>query len=375
MKLFALIKKEFHRFFHDRRLIITMLLPGIIIFLLYTVLGEAIHTEPTKYDYKVYVDGGSSLTSVIQSAVEKSGNTVEWIPLEDMEAARKEVEEGEATAILSFTEDFDRFGENGADPADFAVSIVYDPMDEAGSGFYSLSLAVLQNVGMKFSVHSEPLASEESIGREVMQQILPFIIVCFVFSACMSVTLESVAGEKERGTLATILVTSAKRSHIALGKVVPLACISMLGALSSFLGVVLSMPKLMGLSVGMLGGYSFGAYVLIFLLILSFVPLIVSLISTISTASRSVKEASAYTSVLMIFVMIFSLVAAFVPAIGDWVVAIPILNAVVSMQGLLAGALPVWQSLVSVGANLVYTAGLVFLMTRMLSSEKVMFGK
>lgn len=369
MKLFALIKKEFHRFFHDRRLIITMLLPGIVIFLLYSVIGEAIHTEPPKYDYKVYVEGESSVTSMIQSAVEASGNTVEWIPLGDMEAARKEVEEGEATAILSFTEDFDLFGENSA------VSVVYDPMDEAGSGFYSLSLAVLQQVGMKFSIHSEPLASDESIGREVMQQILPFIIVCFVFSACMSVTLESVAGEKERGTLATILVTSAKRSHIALGKIVPLACISMLGALSSFLGVVLSMPKLMGLSVGMLGGYQFGAYVLIFLLILSFVPLIVSLISTISTASRSVKEASAYTSVLMIFVMIFSLVTAFVPAIGNWVVAIPILNAVVSMQGLLAGALPVWQSLVSVGANLVYTAGLVFLMTRMLSSEKVMFGK
>ena len=363
------MKKEFHRFFHDPRLIITMLLPGIVIFFLYTIMGEAIHTEPEKHDYKVYLRGDSLVTTVLEAAIEANGESIEWLSIEDEEAAKTAVEAGDASAILTFTENFDNFPENSA------VSIVYDPLDEAGSSFYALSSAILQQYGMQFAILTEPLASEEGIGREIMQQILPFIIVCFVFSACMSVTLESVAGEKERGTLSTILVTSARRSHIALGKILPLACISMLGALSSFLGVILSMPRLMGLSVGMLGGYSFWSYFLLFLLILSFVPLIVALISTISTAARSVKEASAYTSVLMIFVMVLSIVTAFLPAIGDWVVAIPVLNAVVFMQELLAGTLPVWQSLVSVGANLLYTSALVFVMTKMLSSEKIMFGK
>ncbi len=375
MKLIALIKKEFHRFFHDPRLIITMLLPGLVIFLLYTVMGEAIHAEPEKQDYKVYVKGeATAFTSVLQTALEEDGNTVEWLPLEDEEAAKKAVEEGEATAILYFSENFndiisDPSGTGGE------VAIVYDPMDEAGSAFYALSTALLQQIGMRFSVRSEPLISEEGIGRQIMQQLLPLIIVCFVFSACMSVTLESVAGEKERGTLSTILVTSAKRLHIALGKIIPLACISMLGALSSFLGVALSMPRLMGISMGFLGGYSVGSYFLLLFLIVSFVPFIVAMISVVSTAARSVKEASAYTSVLMIFVIVLSLVTAFLPTIGNWAVAIPVLNALVFMQQLLAGGLPVWQSLVSIGMNLFYTAGLVLLMTKMLSSEKIMFGK
>ena len=208
-----------------------------------------------------------------------------------------------------------------------------------------------------------------------MQSVLPLIVVCFIFSACMSVTLESVAGEKERGTLSTVLVTSVKRSHIALGKILPLSCISMLGALSSFLGTALSMPKLMGVSMGFLGGYSAWSYVLLCLLILSAVPLVVSLIALVSTLSRSVKEASAYTGVVMILVMVVSLVSAFVPTIGDWAVALPILNATVQMQGILGGRLPVWQSLVSVGANLLYTALLVVVITKLLSSERVMFGK
>ena len=125
MKLLALMKKEFHRFFHDPRLIITMLLPGIVIFLLYTFLGEVIYTDSHKYDYKVYVEGQSSMTSAIQTAIEESGNTVEWLPLTDMDAAKKEVKDGEATAILTFTDDFDAFPENSA------VVVVYDPMDDA----------------------------------------------------------------------------------------------------------------------------------------------------------------------------------------------------------------------------------------------------
>lgn len=369
MKLLALMKKEFHRFFHDPRLIIAMLLPGILIFVLYSILGETINSDPQTYDYRVYVSGEAQEISLIDTVIREGGNKIEWLALSDEQSAREEIEAGEATAILIFSDGFDDPAVHGT------VRLVYDAMDGGGSSFAGIAGAVLREVGMRFDIVEEGMTTEDEIGMEVMQAILPFIIVCFIFSACMSVTLESVAGEKERGTLSTILVTSAKRSHIALGKILPLACISMLGALSSFLGVALSMPKLMGVSMGFFGGYSFWSYLLIFFLIMSIVPLVVSLISTVSTLARSVKEASAYTSFIMIFVMIISLVSSFLPAMGNWVVAVPVLNAVVSMQGLLAGGLPVWQSLVSIGANLLYSAALVFVMTKLLSSEKVMFGK
>ena len=109
-------------------------------------------------------------------------------------------------------------------------------------------------------------------------------------------------------------------------------------------------------------------------MILSVVPLITSLISVVSAYSRSVKEASAYTSVIMILIMLISLVTSFVPGIGAWAVAIPVLNSVVCMQNILLFQTSVWQSLVSVGINLVYTALLVFVITKMLSSEKIMYG-
>ncbi len=205
---------------------------------------------------------------------------------------------------------------------------------------------------------------------------MPFIIVIFIFSACMSITLESVAGEKERGTLATVLVTSVPRVHVALGKVIPLSCIALIGAVSSFLGMVLSLPKIIGVSVGsFVGSFGFLSYFMLLLLILSLVPLIVAIISVVSTASRTVKESSGYTSVIMVITMVLSLVASFVSGIGGWSVVVPILNAVVAMQNILTGSYVVWQCLVSVLMNLVYTAVIVFVMAKMLSSERIMFGK
>lgn len=368
MKLCSLMKKEFHRFFHDPRLIVTMLLPGILIFLLYTFIGDISHSDQ-KRAFKVYLSGESAVVGFLEQQIVEAGDEVEWLPLDDEEAARAEIEEGEATAFLSFTENFDLFGEGAR------VGIVYDSGSEDGTYFYSLASSVLIGVGMRFSIDVETVKADEAVGAEFLSTLLPMLIVCFIFSACMSVTLESVAGEKERGTLATILVTSAKRRDIALGKILPLSCISMIGAASSFLGVALSMPKLMGVSLGALGGYSVWSYLLVLLLMISIVPCIVALISTVSALSRSVKEASGYVSVLMILFMVLSLVTGFLPAIGDWGYAVPVLGAVIAMQKILAGGLLVWQSFLAVGVNLLFTALLVFLMTKMLSSERIMFGK
>ncbi len=366
MKLVALIKKEFHRFFHDPRLIVTILLPGILIFLIYTLIGTVVNTQE-KYEYKVYVAGESVLTQAIEKAVEASGSTVEWIPA-DPEEGRNAVEKESATAFLAFSENFDETFLGGS------VEIWRGSTEESLS-FYNLAVAVLQEGAMRFAILSHSFETEQDFAKTFIAGLLPFLVVTFVFSACMSVTLESVAGEKERGTLSTILATSVKRSHIALGKIIPLSCISAIGAASSFLGVVLSLPKLMGTDLSVLGGYGFGSYVILFCLILSFVPFIVSAIGAVSTLSRSVKEASGYTSVVMILVMLMSIVSMVVTQFGDWVIAVPVLNAVIYMGKLLGGELPLWQSLVSVGVNLLYTGLLVWLISKMLSSERIMFGK
>lgn len=387
MKIAALIKKEFFRFFRDPRLIVTMLLPGILIYIIYSLMGSVMWNENRKYDFTVYVEGQSQLVSVLEESVAATDNMTLTVKTpEDREGALAEVRESKATAYLYFSPDFDEAvavytPDMGNAPQ---IKIYYNSADESALAFYSLAVQVFDAyesaLANKFDVNAGDeqydFAGEGGMQMSIMSGILPFIVVIFIFSAAMSLTLESVAGEKERGTLATVLVTSVKRSHIALGKIIPLSCISMIGAVSSFLGVILSLPKLIGASLGgFVSSFGFLSYLFLFLLIFSIVPLIVSAICVVSTYSRSVKEASAYTSVLMILTMVLSLLSVFLGNIGDWIVAIPVLNAVHAMSGILTSAPVVWQCLTAVGVNLAFTALIVFVMTKMLSSEKIMFGK
>lgn len=382
MKLLALMKKEFARFFGDPKLLITMILPGVLIYLIYSIMGSAMFGgEAQKYDFKVYVSGESAVVDVIDASVaQNEGWTAEFVHLPaegaaTVEEARAAVESGEASALIVFSEDFDASVAQGAQGG-ASAQLVYNSEDEASAAFASLAGGILDGYGRSFAFTMTDFAESADFARTMMAGILPFLIVVFIFSSCMSVTLESVAGEKERGTLATILVTSARRTDIALGKVLPLSCVSLIGAASGFLGVVLSLPTLMGISVdAAVAGVGALGYFMLLLLIVSVVPLIVSAIAMVSTLSRTVKEASSYTGILMILMMVLSIVAAFVSGIGDWAVAIPVLNAVVAMQGVLTGAMRVWQCLVSFGLNLVYTAVLVFVISRLLSSERIMFGK
>ncbi|PWM50694.1 MAG: hypothetical protein DBX60_08655, partial [Bacillota bacterium] len=294
---------------------------------------------------------------------------------------------GSVTALVAFSDDFDNAVSN-YDPMSGEkapmVEIFYRSADDASAAFYTAATSLLSvyegTISNAFDVNlgdeQYDFSSTSEVVMTILGGLLPFLVVTLIFSSCTSITLESVAGEKERGTLATILVTSVRRTDIALGKVLPLSFIAALGALSSFLGIALSMPKLMGLELGgMLVEYAFGDYILLLALIVSIVPLIVSAMTAISTYAKSVKEASSYTGVIMIVVMVLSLVSSFVTGIGDWVAAIPVLGTVVAVQRVLEGGAALLVGLIAIGINLVFTALLILLTARMLGSERIMFGK
>lgn len=72
------------------------------------------------------------------------------------------------------------------------------------------------------------------------------LMLIFLYSGCMSIAPDSIAGEKERGTLATMLVTPMKRGNLAVGKILSLGTLALLSGLSSFIGTITSLPKMMG---------------------------------------------------------------------------------------------------------------------------------
>lgn len=382
----TILKKELARFFGDKRMAFTtVLLPGLLIFVLYNVMGNALAKQfSVSENYKP--------TAVIENlpdALAPSLDQVLELRQGDAQEARELVTEQELDVYLAFPADFDA-AVAAYDPASGTpapnVEVYFNSASSTSQQAYTAVLAVLDqyesSLANKFDVNrggSFDLATAQDQTSSIFSSMLPMLLMIFLFSGCIAVAPESIAGEKERGTIATMLVTPAKRSSIALGKIIALSIIALLSGISSALGTILSLPSLMGSAGGEMSGaaYGPGEYVLLGVVILSTVLLLVTLISIVSAFAKSTKEAQTYVMPLMILVMLLGVTAMFGGGAKESLVfyLIPLYNSVQCMVSIFSFELVPAHILAAVAANLVYTGVGIFLLAKMFNSERIVFSK
>lgn len=387
--ILTIMKKEFARFFKDRRMVLTTIfMPGILIFVMYSFIGQGMSSmQNTDEDFvpKVYA------VNLPESFSRGNSLPIEFISGKGAEEAKALLAEEKASwdLLAVFPEDFEQAV--AAYDAAFGirapqVELYYNSTNTRSNAAYNTMTVFLENYETslvnKFDVNRGEgpydLASEEDMAGMVFSMMLPLLLMVFSFSGCMAVAPESIAGEKERGTIATLLVTPMKRSHLALGKIVSLSAISVLSGLSSFLGTMLSLPKMMGGMEGVDAGvYQASDYLLLLAVILSTVLVIISLISIISAFAKNVKEATSWVTPLMIFVVVIALTSMIdsFRAGNLFCYLIPLYNSVQCMNGIFSFAPDLWAILVTVVSNVVCTGICAGILTKLFNSEQVVFGR
>lgn len=385
--ILTVIRKEFARFFRDKRLVLgTLILPGVLIFLLYTLMGSVFFDSEQTYTVKV-VNPSQMFAAMFGSSEdgEESPIVLKNAEASEIDSVKAEIKAGNIDALVVLPENFDEILGGGFVPAPAApnIEIWYDSAHTSSVSAYSTISAVLDTyedmLGSLYNVNVSAggnLSTQEEATANYYATLLPFLILTFLYSGCMGVAPESIAGEKERGTIATLLVTPIRRSQLVIGKIVSLSAISALSAISSFVGTFLSMPKLMGGSIGdMLASYSVGSYFALFGVMLSAVLLIVSLISILSALAKSVKEATTFSVPLMIVVMLVGLSSMMFTTSSIGACFIPVFNCVQVMAGIFSLHFSAVNFAVTMAANAVYIVLLVWALAKMFESERVVFGK
>lgn len=389
--MFTIIKKEFARFFGDKRLVFTtVLMPGLLIYVLYSFMGKGMMNEfSTDDDYvaKAYVQNmPEELAPVLESL------SAEWTQVSETQAedVKVQIGEKEADVLVIFPESF--IADVAAYDATTGttapnVAIYYNSTESESSKMYNLVAGILDSyeasMANKFDINvgeeSFDMASEEDVTGQLFAMLLPMLLMTFMYSGCISLAPEAIAGEKERGTIATLLVTPMKRSALALGKIISLSCIALLSGVSSFLGTMLSLPALMGEEMTGMNTAVYGVmdYVMLLGIILSTVLVLVAIISVISAFAKSIKEAATAASPLMILVMAIGLSPMFGGAgeksLGMFFV--PLYNSVQSMQGIFSFAYEPLQVVITMVVNILTAGVLAWVLTRLFNSENVMFSK
>ena len=228
------------------------------------------------------------------------------------------------------------------------------------------------------TVHEEVAEEDFYFANYIKNYAFLFVIMAITVSATYPAT-DTTAGEKERGTIATLLVTPIKRSELAIGKITSLSVIAVLCAISSFIGTIASLPKMIGMEGGQMTiSYQFGHYIALLLIIISTVLVMIGLISIISAFAKSVKEATTLVTPLMILVMVVGIIAMFSEAtqVGSfWMYLIPIYNSLKVMGNVFSFHLPLVPILLTILSNIVFSVIFVYLLTKMFNSERVMFSR
>ena len=396
--ILAIMKKELRRFFGDKRMIATLILPGLLIYVIYSLMGGALSEnlagggEDT--EYRVLTHGSSELISAVTL---NSGMNITYYRCpncteeHDLATISKSINEEGFHAYLVIPEDFDQ-RIAAYDPATGLpapeVKIYYNSSDADSATAYSTLLALLgaleSSMANRFDVNISPdavfdVATEEDLTGMMFSMLMPLLLIILMFSSCMAMTAESIAGEKERGTIATLLITPIKRSELALGKIAALSVMSLLGGLCSFVGVLLALPKLMGgeaMDAVDTSVYTMGDYAMILCVILSTILVFVSLIAVLSALANSVKEASTLVSPLMLVVTLIGVSGMFADGMtSNALFLVPVYNSVQCISGVFSMNYEPTQIILTVASNLAITGLLIVLLTRLFNSEKVMFKK
>ena len=383
--MLTIFRKELARFFGDKRTALaTILLPGLLIFAVYTFMGSALSSQFSVDEDFVPAVQAVNLPGSVSALAGQAGLDIQ--PAQDVEAAKSLIQEEELDLLAVFPPDFDGqvsgYDVTSGAPAP-AVELYYNSASVNSSAAYAQMAALLEgyetSLSNKFDVNpgagTYDLATEADTAGTLMSSMMPMLLMIFLFSGCMAAAPESIAGEKERGTIATLLITPLKRRDLALGKIFALSIIALLSGLSSTIGTLLSMPTLMQMEGNVGAAYSPVHYLALCLIILATVLFLVACISLISAFAKTIKEAQTYVTPLMILAMVVGVTAMFGGGANThlWAYFIPFYSSVQAMVGIFALELNWTYLLITVVSNLAYTAIGVWGLTRMFNSEKIMF--
>jgi sodium transport system permease protein len=386
----AIFRRDLLEALRDRR---TLMLLVVVPLLLYPLLmvGGALFTGALKrqlQDKPLKLAVWGAAPAWLLAEVERE-QPVEWVdrrealPAQPAREARALLEERKAHAVLALSPEptagaednlglelyFDRYRPESAKAYDrlepvFAqarVHLVRDRFEQAGM---SPALA-------------EPLQVKESDFRSVGVWYAATLIYMLVFALMLSgfyPAIDVTAGEKERGTLQTLLCAPVRPLEVVLGKYGVVVVFSLSGALMNLVGLGLAAVALGGLG-GALEGIQVNAQVLLlaFCTLVPLALLVSALLISVAVLARSFKEAQNYLTPLLM-VLIAACMGAMIPGVEltPTLALVPVLNVALVLNQLLTAT--VSASLLSLVfiSTLAWAVGALLFAARVFESEQVL---
>ena len=238
-----------------------------------------------------------------------------------------------------------------------------------------------------FQIKRQNVAPPEKVGGNLVGGLVPYIIIILCFTGAMYPAIDLTAGEKERGTMETLLCSPVNRVNIVIGKLLMVLTASIstiaLTLVSTSVSIIIGGAMLTGGGVAAKtagGGGGFmpvidpAGILGVFAMIAPVALFFAALLLTISLAAKSYKEAQSYVSPLLIVVIMPAMIG-MLPGVELTMKTafVPILNVCLACKEMLSGVWH-WNYIALIfGSTGLYAAIAVALCVKMFNRESVMF--
>jgi sodium transport system permease protein len=210
--------------------------------------------------------------------------------------------------------------------------------------------------------------------------MLPYIFIAFGFLGCMYPAIDLFTGEKERGTIETLLTTPVPRWQLLFGKMGVVILSGLMASTFSLLGLFVSVeflakeqaPEIAAIVSEILSpSFIIMLYLLLFPLIVFFAGLMIP----IAVRAKSFKEAQSIISPLNIVIILPAMVG-FFPGVelNEVTALIPVVNIVLATKELIAGTLEWHLIVMAFGVMVALAVSAVFLSYKRFESETNVVG-
>jgi sodium transport system permease protein len=392
-------RKEFTEWVRDRRTLISTVLVPLFLFPIIMVGFSAMAVmlvDKAKGEVpKIMILGGEDSPDLVAKlekldnfqVVPYQGNYREQISDKQIRAA-VEIPEGFQTALQKgnneTVEIYFYEGElKSSFGADRIEKFFKDYRDEVVKGRLAAK-NVPASVLTPFEIKQKNVAPPEKVSGSAVGGIIGYLVVLLCMTGAMYPAIELTAGEKERGTMETILSSPISRMDLVLGKFFLVLNASLATAALSVLSMGISFSVLRHFSASANSGRGESAALLlhlepktvlsIFVMALPLAVFFSAVLMTIALFAKSYKEAQSYLTP-MTFLVVIPAVASMLPGVEltPKLAFVPILSTSLVCKEIMSGTYH-WNSLAVIFASTcVYAVVALFLAFKTFQRESVLF--
>lgn len=236
-----------------------------------------------------------------------------------------------------------------------------------------------QSINQPFKFSLKSTADEREKVGELMGAVVPYILLLLGLSASIAVAIDIGAGEKERGTLESLLLLPVSRREIIVAK---FALILLVAAISGAIGLLsMGLGTTIVLEYGGVSAFAgiaehmrLADLVLVALLMIPAFGIIAAVLLVISFFAKSHKEASSYANQLMM-IIILPILVSMLPGINlrDGWALVPLTNISLAIKEIIKGTIEMSAFMTVLGSTTFVAAALVVFCVAWCKREAVLF--